>query len=84
MLPTGATNSITEQDHFQWDYTTFMNLGFLILSGVLIYLRKKGRHDGQHHEMAPKSPLTEKILKVLALIAYGWLSLGLIIKFFIL
>ncbi|WP_421870948.1 permease [Marinoscillum sp.] len=84
MLPTSATNSITEQNHFQWDYTTFMNFGFLILSGILIYLGKTGGHAGHHHEMAPKSPLTEKILKVLALISYGWLSIGLMLKYIIL
>lgn len=84
LLPHGAENSITKQEHFQWNYTTFMNFGFLIISGILIYLAKTGKHQGHHHEMAPKSPVLEKVLKVLALISYVWLACGLVLKFLVL
>ena len=83
-LPQGAENSITEQEHFQWNYTTFMNFGFLILSGFLFYKAKTSKHAGHHHEMAPKSPIMEKVLKVLAFASYAWLAGGLMLKFLVL
>ncbi len=81
VLPGNSEKSITESDHFKIDYTFFLNIGFLMISGVLIYLGFfKGKEVEYHKEMAPKSPVLEKFLKWLAFICYGWLVGGLVIK----
>lgn len=83
ILPNVSSISITGKEHFQIDYTFWMNIAFLIVSGVLIYFGFiKGRKVHHHKEMAPKSPLMESILKWIAFGCYGWLSIGIIIQFF--
>ncbi len=85
LLPeVSAANNITDKQHFKIDYTFYLNLAFLAVSGVLIYLGFfRGKNVMHHKEMAPKSPLLENVLKWLAFICYGWLMGGLIIQFFI-
>ncbi|MEJ2004019.1 MAG: permease [Cyclobacteriaceae bacterium] len=84
LLPEGTGKSITESEHFKIDYTFFLNMGFLIVSGVLIYFGFIRGKDVQHHkEMAPKSVLLEKTLKWLAFICYTWLAVGLVLKLFV-
>lgn len=82
-MPEATSNSITNQEHFKIDYTFFLNIAFFLISGVLVYLGffKKGKGGMHHKEMAPKSPLLEKVLKYLAFISYGWLLIGLILHF---
>lgn len=81
-IPDPSAVSITEKEHFSIDYTFFMNIGFLILSGVLIYLGFfKGKDVKHHKEMAPKSPLLEKVLKWLAMVSYLWLAIGIVLKY---
>ena len=83
MLPAAKAVNIAEQDHFKLDYTFFMNIAFLIISGVLIYFGfVKGKEVMHHKEMAPKSPALESTLKYLAFIAYAWIAGGLIIHYF--
>lgn len=82
MIPKASAVSITEKSHFAIDYTFFMNIGFLIVSGVLIYLGFfKGKDVKHHKEMAPKSPLLEKVLKWLAMGCYVWLTIGIVLKY---
>ena len=82
LIPEASTISITESEHFAIDYTFFMNVGFLILSGVLIYLGFFEGKDVKHHkEMAPKSPLLENVLKWLAFVCYVWLAIGIVLNF---
>lgn len=82
MIPDASKVSITEKDHFSIDYTFFMNIAFLVISGVLIYLGFfKGKGVKHHKEMAPKSPLLENVLKWLAFISYAWLSIGIVLKY---
>lgn len=81
MIPT-STQSITESEHFKMDYTFFMNIAFIVISGILVYLGFYKKSEVHHHkEMAPKSKWLEQLLKWIALISYGWLLIGLIIKF---
>lgn len=80
IIPTNSEQSITEKEHFKIDYTFFLNIAFLIISGLLIYLGFfKGKDVKHHKEMAPKSPLMEKVLKYLAFGCYGWLTVGFIL-----
>jgi uncharacterized membrane protein YraQ (UPF0718 family) len=81
LIPEASAVSITESDHFTIDYTFFMNIGFLVLSGILIYLGFfKGKDVKHHKEMAPKSPLLEKVLKWLAFGCYVWLAIGIVLN----
>lgn len=83
LIPEGSKQGITESEHFKIDYTFFMNIAFLVISGLLVYLGFfKGKGVKHHKEMAPKSPLLEKVLKWLAFACYLWLSIGIGLKFF--
>lgn len=94
LLPSGKGMSMANQKLFEWNYTTFLNIAFVILSGILIYLgffRKAKEkpamheehahtdHHGHHHAMAPKSAVLEITLKYLAFACYAWLTGGLIV-----
>ena len=83
-LPDGSAVNITEKEHFKLDYTFWLNITFLVISGILIYFGFfKGKDVKHHKEMAPKSPLMEKVLKWVAITCYIWLSTGIIIKLFL-
>jgi len=83
MLPQFNSVSIAEQEFFKFNYTFYMNVGFVLISAVLIYFGfVKGKDIMYHKEMAPKSPAFEKTLKYIAFIAYGWLSIGIILNLF--
>ncbi|MCH7405629.1 permease [Belliella aquatica] len=80
ILPNPSSTDITSKEHFAIDYTFYLNLVFLAITGILIYLGFfKGKEVMHHKEMAPKSPLLEKVLKYLAVIAYAWLLGGMFV-----
>lgn len=82
LIPEPTKTSITDSEHFQIDYTFYLNLVFITLSGVLIYYGLfKGKGVKHHKEMAPKSPLLEKILKWIAFLSYIWLLIGILLKY---
>lgn len=85
ILPDPSQVKIQDSEYFKIDYTFFLNIAFLIISGYLIYLGFFKKKDVEHSmsEMAPKSQLLENILKYVAFICYVWLAGGLIVKFFI-
>ncbi|MFL1013086.1 permease [Flavisericum labens] len=86
ILPDPSQVKIQDSQYFKIDYTLFLNLAFLVISGYLIYLGFFKKKDVEHSmsEMAPKSPIQENILKYTAFICYVWLVGGLIIKLIIL
>jgi len=85
ILPDPSQVKIQDSAYFKIDYTFFLNIAFLLISGYLVYLGffKKKDVDHSMSEMAPKSQLLENILKYAALICYLWLAGGLLVKFFI-
>lgn len=85
ILPDPSQVKIQDSEYFKINYTFFLNVAFLTISGYLIYLGffKKKDVDHSMSEMAPKSKLLESILKYAAFICYVWLAGGLIVKFFI-
>jgi hypothetical protein len=85
ILPDPSQVKIQDSEYFKIDYTFFLNIAFILISGYLIYLGFLKKKDIDHNmsEMAPKSPLLEKVLKYLAFFCYLWLFGGLIVKFFI-
>ena len=85
ILPDPSQVKIQDSEFFKIDYTFYLNMAFLAISGYLIYLGffKKKNLDYNMSEMAPKSPILEKILKYAAFICYAWLAGGLVVKFLI-
>ncbi len=84
LLPSDSGKNIVEQDHFKINYSFFLNMAFIAISGLLIYLGFFKKTDVEYHkEMAPKSKVLESVLKWAAFACYIWLSGGLIIKFLI-
>lgn len=76
VLPDAASSqSVTDRTFFKVDYTLFLNLGFLALSSVFLWW--KGKTMGFGNPVG--AGITEKILFVLAMIAYVWLAGGLIL-----
>ncbi|WP_373056433.1 permease [Zunongwangia sp. H14] len=84
ILPDPSQVKIQDSEFFKLDYTFFLNLAFLAISGYLIYLGFFKKKDVEHSmsEMAPKSQLLESFLKYAAFICYAWLTGGLAVKFF--
>jgi uncharacterized membrane protein YraQ (UPF0718 family) len=83
LLPDPTQIRLMEKEHFELDYTFFLNLLFLLITGLLVYMGFVKRKDVKHHkEMAPKSPLMEAILKYLAWACYAWLIIGIFLKYF--
>jgi hypothetical protein len=79
LLPSPSGEAITDQRFFAVDYSLFLNLGFLLLTGILAYLVVNSSHTHHGHAMAPKSPIIEQTLKVLAWVSYAWLLGGLVL-----
>lgn len=82
-LPDPSQVTIQDSEYFKIDYTFFLNLAFLAITGYLIYLGffKKKDVMASMGDMAPKSPLLETVLKYAAFLCYAWLAGGLIVKF---
>lgn len=84
VLPDPSQVTVQDSDYFKVNYTFFLNLAFLAISGYLIYLGFFKRKDIMHmKEMAPKSKTLENTLKYAALVCYIWLAGGLVVKFFV-
>ena len=81
LIPEKSVMNITDKDHFKLNYTFYLNLAFLAISGWLVYFGFFRKQKVKHHkEMAPKSPLLEKILKWCAIVSYAWLLVGILLK----
>ncbi|MEO2063143.1 MAG: permease [Christiangramia sp.] len=84
MLPDPSSVKIQDTEYFKIDYTFWLNMVFLLISGYLIYLGFFKRKDVMFmKEMAPKSKVLENTLKYLAFACYLWLAGGLIVKYFV-
>jgi len=77
----GGGGANREQSYFTLNYTFFLNLAFLAVSGFLIRLSRR-KKEGGHMMMAEKG-WVERLLFRLALASYVWLAGGLIVKLFI-
>lgn len=84
LLPERGTSSgIMRQEHFKIDYTFFLNLAFLLLSGILFWLSRQKIEDERLRGMAPMASKgwLEQVLRVLAFASYAWLAVGLVLYF---
>jgi len=84
-LPDPSSVKIQDTEYFKIDYTFWLNMIFLAISGYLVYLGFFKRDDVMFmKEMAPKSQTLENTLKYLAFACYLWLAGGLVVKFMVL
>lgn len=82
LLPDPSQVTIADSDYFKIDYTFFLNILFLIISGFFVYFGFFKQKDViQMKEMAPKSKLLENVLKYLAIVCYLWILGGILIKY---
>lgn len=83
-LPDPSSVKIQDTEYFKIDYTFWLNMIFLAISGYLVYLGFFKRDDVMFmKEMAPKSKTLENTLKYLAFACYLWLAGGLVVKFMV-
>lgn len=78
ILPEGGGAGTASTQKFAIDYTFFLNLLFLVITGVLAWLRFSGDPHGSH-DQGGKKDLIEQILFVLAILSYIWLAGGVIV-----
>lgn len=79
-LPDPDQVRIGERDFFKVDYTFYLNLVFAALSGILLYFGYKRYKDLSYHkEMAPKSRVMERTLKILAFVSFFWVAAGVVL-----
>lgn len=85
ILPNPSQVNIQDQEFFRLNYTFYLNIGFVLGTGLLLWLGYS-KYKDMHYmkEMAPKSKTFEKILKYASYLCYLWLAGGVIIQFFIL
>ncbi|HEX6982466.1 MAG TPA: permease [Balneolaceae bacterium] len=83
ILPTGTGKSFAMQDHFKINYTFYLNLVFLLITAVLVWLNFRSQKHGEGHKHKSDKTRLEIILKYLAWLSYLWLAVGLLMKLFI-
>ncbi len=68
-------------ERFKIDYTFFLNLIFLAVSGLLLWLKNipKGQSDHQHHDESGQTSWSERLLTGLAYASFVWLGFGLVL-----
>ena len=79
----GKSGGITDQQFFQLDYSFWLNVAFLLLSGGLAWLSTRKIEDESlkgMHEM-PDKGWEETVLFWLAMASFAWLAVGLVVKF---
>ncbi len=74
-----SAKSITEREFFKVDYTLFLNLFFIFLSGLSLYYFFKNKK----HKEKKESNLSEKLLFGLSLTCFFWLCVGSGLKIFL-
>ncbi|MEZ5056838.1 MAG: permease [Saprospiraceae bacterium] len=81
-LPDPSQVTIQDAEYFKINYTFYLNIAFILLSGYFAWLGFSKYKDLHYmKEMAPKSKTLENTLKYLAFISYAWLVVGIIIHY---
>lgn len=78
ILPEEGGSGAASTQKFAIDYTFFLNLLFLVITGVLAWLRFGGDQQGSDHQ-GGKKDIIEQTLFVLAILSYIWLAGGVIV-----
>ncbi len=86
ILPQHTASNTTEQSQrFAIDYTFWLNLAFLAITGVLAWLRFGGsdKEKHHHHHGGGKQSIIERVLFYLAILSYIWLAGGVVASFLV-
>lgn len=87
LLPEAGTQSAAQSERFAIDYTFWLNLVFLAITGLLAWLNygKRQQDGGEHHghSHGGKKGIIENILFYLAIASIIWLVGGVIVSFFV-
>jgi uncharacterized membrane protein YraQ (UPF0718 family) len=76
----GGGQAPAEQEFFSFDYRFMLNLAFLSMSAVMIWLWHRGRGGDDHnHGDDGSASLTEIVLRTLSGVAIAWLAGGLVV-----
>ena len=77
----GGGQAPAEQEFFRFNHRFVLNLFFLAMSAMMVWLRRRGR-DGDHngHDHGGSASLTDKVLRTLAGTAILWLAAGLVFR----
>ncbi|MDY6784998.1 MAG: permease [Cyanobacteriota bacterium] len=84
LLPqnSGGSQSAAQTERFAIDYTFWLNLVFLAITGILVWLRfgdRDNKQESEHHHHSGKNKgILEKLLFWLAMLSYIWLAGGVI------
>ena len=82
LLPQSGSATMKDTQRFAFDYTFWLNLVCLAITGVLAWLRFGGDNQNQqHHHGGGNQDIIERILYWLAIISYIWLAGGVIASF---
>lgn len=87
LLPEGSVSaqSVNASERFAIDYTFFLNIAFLAVTGFLFWLRSAGghKHDGgEHsHDHAEEKSWSDRLLTGVACLSFVWLAGGVVINF---
>jgi len=67
-----------EREFFQVNYQLGLNIVFLMATAVLVWLYRQARHNdhGHHHHDHGGPSLTDRVLRILSVIAALWLAGG--------
>mgnify|MGYP006290407553 CR=1 FL=1 len=84
LLPSSGQVKLSEREFFKWNYTTYLNFFFLLLSVVLWWIGFKRFPKLRYHQpMAHSGKLAEQVLKILAGLCFIWVAGGWISGIFI-
>ncbi|WP_413161307.1 permease [Capilliphycus salinus ALCB114379] len=86
LLPETTGESAAQSDRFAIDYTFWLNLVFLALTGVIAWLHygKGQKGEGEHHHhMSGNKGIIERVLFYLAIASIIWLVGGVIVSFMV-
>ncbi|WP_036480953.1 permease [Myxosarcina sp. GI1] len=74
--------SAAQTERFAIDYTFWLNLIFLVITGILTWLRFGGdkQQQHQHHHHGGNKGIVEQVLFYLAILSYIWLAGGIIVS----
>ncbi|MEB3278080.1 MAG: permease [Lyngbya sp.] len=86
LLPETTGQSAAQSDRFAIDYTFWLNLVFLAITGVLAWLNYGKGQQGEgehHHQMSGNKGIIERVLFYLAIASIIWLVGGVIVSFMV-
>lgn len=78
--------AVGDREFFKWNYQSALNIVFLSVTAVLAWFWQQGQKEHAHHEHHEHdhggASLTDKVLRVLVVIALVWLAGGVTIPLF--